>query len=82
MDLQRWADRWEARRRASHPEFDPSARSIPMRRWQIRVVLLFLLAMTVTFSGARGLVVFALTWVLIRGLGWLLVRHLSQRAGA
>lgn len=82
MDLQGWADRWEARRRTYHPEFDPSARSIPMRRWQIRLVTLFLLAAMVTFWGARGLVVFAVTWVLVRGLGWLLTRHLSQRAGA
>jgi hypothetical protein len=82
MDLQRWADRWEARRHTHHPEFDPSARSIPIQRWQIRLVTLLLLAAVVTFWGPRALVAFAVTWVLIRGLGWLLTRHLGQRAGA
>ena len=83
MDLQRWADRWEARRRRTyHPELDPSARSIPIQRWQIRLVNLLFLAAMVTFWGLRGLVLFAVTWVLVRGLGWLLMRHLSRRAGA
>jgi hypothetical protein len=82
MDLQGWADRWEARRRTDHPELDPSARSIPIQRWQIRLVNLLFLAAMVTFWGLRGLVLFAVTWVLVRGLGWLLMRHLSRRAGA